>query len=160
MELRTERKSEADVPELDAARGAAWRTLLTAHAAVVERIERELAAEGVLPLGHYDVFLALYEAPDRRLRMSELARAVVLSRSGLTRLVDRLEKSGLLRRERCDDDGRGCYAALTEEGLGALRRSWPVYSRGISRHFGLYLDDEEVRVLDDALGRVLVAARG
>jgi DNA-binding MarR family transcriptional regulator len=122
-------------------------------------MERELAEGGVLPLGHYDVLLALAEAPERRLRMHELAWDVVLSRSGLTRMVDRLEGAGLLRRERCDDDRRGCYAALTEDGMEALRRAWPVYARGIAEHFGRHLDDGEARVLDESLGRVLAAAR-
>jgi DNA-binding MarR family transcriptional regulator len=157
VDLRSERDAARG---LDEARLVTWRAFITAHAAVIERIERELAAEERLPLGHYDVLLALSEAPGRRLRMSELARAVVLSRSGLTRLVDRLERAGLLRRERCDDDRRGCYAALTGEGLEALRRAWPVYARGIDEHFGRHLDDEEVRVLGDVLGRVLEAARG
>lgn len=150
---------ESGAPRLDGAREAAWRAFLTAHAAVIERIERDLAREKVLSLGHYDVLLALSEAPDRRLRMSELARAVVLSRSGLTRLVDRLERAGLLRRERCDDDRRGCYAALTDEGRAALRRSWPVYAGGIEEHFGRHLGDDEVATLTEALGRVLAAAR-
>jgi DNA-binding MarR family transcriptional regulator len=145
---------------LDEARGLAWRTFLTAHAAVVDQIERGLVAEGELPLGHYDVLVALDEAPGRRLRMNELARDVVLSRSGLTRLVDRLEGAGLLERARCDDDRRGCYAVLTEDGAEALRRARPVYLRGVAEHFGRHLDDEEVRVLGESLGRILAAARG
>lgn len=159
MDLRLDRNVRTDARWLDEARSKTWRTFLTAHAAVIERIERDLAREDMLPLGHYDVLLALSEAPDRRLRMNELARAVVLSRSGLTRLVDRLEKAGLLRRERCDDDRRGCYAVLTEEGLAAMRRTWPVYAGGIEEHFGRHLDDEEVATLTEALGRVLAAAR-
>lgn len=154
-----DREVESDAPRLDEARGEAWRTFLTAHAAVIERIERDLARENMLPLGWYDVLLALAEAPERRLRMNELARAIVLSRSGLTRLVDRLEKAGLLRRERCDDDRRGCYAVLNEDGRAALRRSWPVYAGGISEHFGRHLGDEEVATLTEALGRMLAAAR-
>lgn len=159
MDVRLERGAESGAPGLDEARGEAWRTFLAAHAAVIERIERELAREDVLPLGPYDVLLALAEAPGRRLRMHELARAVVLSRSGLTRLVDRLERAGLLRRERCDDDRRGCYAALTDEGRAALRRSGPVYAGGIAEHFGRHLEDEEVATITEALGRVLAAAR-
>ena len=155
-----DRKVETDAPRLDEARGEAWRAFLTAHAAVIERIERDLARENMLPLGWYDVLLALSEAPEHQLRMNELARAVVLSRSGLTRLVDRLEKAELLRRERCDDDRRGCYAVLTEDGRAALRRSWPVYAGGISEHFGRHLGDDEVATLTEALGRVLAAARG
>lgn len=159
MGLRLDSEMETGVPRLDEARGDAWRTFLRAHAVVIERIERDLARENMLPLGWYAVLLALAEASERRLRMNELAHAVVLSRSGLTRLVDRLEKAELLRRERCHDDRRGCYAVLTEEGRTALERSWPVYARGISEHFGRHLGDEEVATLTEALGRVLAVAR-
>jgi DNA-binding MarR family transcriptional regulator len=159
MDLRVDRTREAGALLPDEVRGRAWRTFLAAHAAVIDQIERGLAAEEELPLGHYDVLLALDGAPGRRLRMSELARNVVLSRSGLTRLVDRLEAAGLLQRERCDDDRRGCYAVLTETGHEALRRARPVYLRGVAEHFGRHLDDEEVRVLDESLGRILAAAR-
>lgn len=145
--------------ELDEARSVAWRKFITAHAAVIERIERDLAKEEVLPLGWYDVLLALAEAPERRLRMHELARAVVLSRSGLTRMVDRLERAGLLCRESCPTDRRGSFAVLTDEGLAALHRAWPVYARGISEHFGRHLRDEEVRALTGTLDRILAAAR-
>jgi DNA-binding MarR family transcriptional regulator len=138
---------------------AAWRAFLNAHAAVIDAIERELVEAGHLPLSEYDVLLALLEAPDHRLRMHELAREVVLSRSGLTRLVDRLEAKGLLTRERSGTDRRGAYAVLTDEGLAAVRRTWPLYARGISNHFARYLTDEEVTVLTKALGRVLEAAR-
>ncbi len=138
---------------------AAWRAFLNAHAAVIDAIERELVEAGHLPLSEYDVLLALLEAPGHRLRMHELAREVVLSRSGLTRLVDRLEAKGLLMRERSGSDRRGAYAVLTDEGLASVRRTWPLYARGIINHFARYLTDEEVRVLTTALGRVLEAAR-
>lgn len=140
--------------EPDEARLAAWRALLTAHATAIRAIERELAAEGLVPLTWYDVLVALWEAPDHRLRMHELARAVVLSRSGLTRLVDRLEAAGLLRREASPDDRRGAYAVLTDEGRAAQLRAWPVYARGIATHFADYLSEEEAAILARALGRV------
>jgi DNA-binding MarR family transcriptional regulator len=144
-----------DEPRLDA-----WRTFLRAHAAVVDRIERDLAADpDNLPLVWYDVLLALSGAPDRRLRLHELARAVVLSRSGLTRLVDRLEAAGLLCRRPDPTDRRGAFAVLTEEGRAALRRTWPAYARGIQDRFARHLDDEEARALTAALGRVLAAVR-
>lgn len=91
--------------------------------------------------------------------MHELARAVVLSRSGLTRLVDRLEVEGLLARERSWDDRRGAYAVLTPDGLEALRQSWPIYAQGISEYFARHLSEDELRILSAALGRVLAAAR-
>jgi DNA-binding MarR family transcriptional regulator len=140
-------------------RNACWRAFLAAHAAAIDRIERDLAEEGLMPLSWYDVLLALYEAPDHKLRMHELARAILVTRGGLTRLVARIEKAGLLRREPDPADGRGSYAVLGEEGLEALRRTWPTYARGIAEHFGKYLNDEEVEVLYRALRRVLEAAR-
>jgi DNA-binding MarR family transcriptional regulator len=90
--------------------------------------------------------------------MHELARAVVLSRSGLTRLVDRLEKVDLLRREPDPEDGRGSYAVLTDEGAGMRERMWPVYAKGIAEHFGAHVTDEEAEVLSRVLGRVRIAA--
>ncbi len=144
--------------EPDETRLAAWRALLNAHAAAVAAIERELAADDLVPLTWYDVLVALWEAPGRRLRLNELARAVVLSRSGLTRLVDRLERAGLLSREPCPEDRRGAFAVLTREGEAALRRAWPVYARGIDRHFGRFLDDGEAPVVAAALDRVAAGA--
>ena len=143
---------------LDESRLAAWRAFLNAHAVVIDSIEREMAAAGVLPLGSYDVLLALLEAPGRRLRLHELASHIVLSRSTLTRVVDRLEAEGLLARERVAMDRRGAYAVLTKQGSRALRRAWPIYERGIAAHFARYLSDEEARVLSAALGRVYAAA--
>jgi DNA-binding MarR family transcriptional regulator len=144
---------------LDQARASAWRGLITANALVLEKIERALAGAGLPPLGWYDVLLELSGAPGGRLRMHELARAVVLSRSGLTRLVDRLERAGLLVREPDQADRRGSYAAITAEGKSVLRRMWPVYAAGIAEHFGSHLADEEARVVAGALGRVADAAR-
>jgi DNA-binding MarR family transcriptional regulator len=138
---------------------AAWRAFLNAHAAVINRIEKEMFEAGCLPLGSYDVLVALSETPQRRLRMHELADRVVLSRSGLTRLVDRLEKEGLLSRDRSATDRRGAYAVLTEKGLDEVRRSWPVYAQGILQHFANLLKDQEVTTLTGALERVSDAAR-
>lgn len=146
-------------PGLDGKRAAAWRALILAHATVVEKIERALLEAGLPPLGWYDVLLELRAVPDRRLRMHELARAVVLSRSGLTRLVDRLENAGLLRREPDPTDRRGAYATLTDEGADMLRRMWPVYAAGIAEYFGDHVSDEEARALTEALSRVLAASR-
>jgi len=144
---------------LDVAREEAWRAFITAYAVAIEGIERGLAEAGLPPLGWYDVLLELSVAPGRRLRMYELASAVVLSRSGLTRLVDRLERAGLLRREPTPDDRRGSFAVLTREGEEMRRRMWPVYARGIAEHFGGHLGDDEVRVLAGAMKRVS-GARG
>ena len=139
--------------EPDQTKLAAWRALLNAHATAIDAIERELAAERLVPLTWYDVLVALSEAPEGRLRLHELARRVVLSRSGLTRLVDRLEAAGLLRREPCPTDRRGAYAVLTPAGEATLRRTWPTYARGIVGHFARHLDDAEAQVVTTALER-------
>ena len=143
---------------LDQGREKAWRALITAHSAAIEGIERGLSEAGLPPLSWYDVLLELSAAPECRLRMHELARAVVLSRSGLTRLVDRLEKAGLLRRESDPADGRGSFAVLTDEGARMRERMWPIYAKGIAEHFGAHVSDEEAEVLSKALGRVRAAA--
>ena len=136
----------------------AWRVFLNAHAAVVERIERALAEAELPPLGWYDVLWALYRAPEQKLRMHELAPQVVLSRSGLVRLVDRVEAAGLVERERCLTDRRGAYAVLTPDGEAMLRRMWPVYEAAIAAFFAAPVG-EGAQALADTLTRVQVAAR-
>lgn len=141
-------------PVLDERRLAAWRGLLNAHAAAVGAIERDLAASGAIPLTWYDVLVALSEAPEHRLRMHELADRIVLSRSGLTRLVDRLERAGLLTRVSCQTDRRGAFAELTPAGEATLLRTWPAYARGIATHFARHLSPEEADQVASVLERV------
>jgi DNA-binding MarR family transcriptional regulator len=144
-------------PRIEESLLASWRALLGAHARVLARIERDLRDEGLPPLTWYDVLWALYRAPDRRLRMSELAGHVVLSRTGLVRLVDRIEAAGLVRREAVPEDRRGAYATLTEAGADMLRRMWPVYARGIRELFLQPVGGDAQRVRA-ALERVADAA--
>ena len=143
----------------DKQRLAAYRAFITAHAEIIGRIERDLGAAGVIPITWYDVLIEVYEAPDRRLRLHELARAVVLSRSGLTRTVDRLEAAGLLRREPDPADRRGSFAVLTDEGLAAMRLAWPVYARGIVEYFARHLSDDEAKQIEAIFSRIRDAAR-
>jgi DNA-binding MarR family transcriptional regulator len=135
----------------------AWRLLLESQALVVERVEAALAEHGLPPLAWYDVLWALREAPGRRLRQSRLADAVVMSRSGLSRLVDRIEAAGLLRREAAPSDRRGTEVLLTPEGAAMLRRMWAVYGDGIARGFAAALPEPEA--LADALAPVVAALR-
>jgi DNA-binding MarR family transcriptional regulator len=123
----------------------------------MRRINRDLAAAELPPLEWYDVLLALEEAPGHRLRLSELADAALLSRSGMTRLADRLEAAGLLRREVCPNDRRGAFAALTSKGLDLLHASWPVFSGSVRDRFESYLTEEETAVLIRAFDRILEA---
>lgn len=136
---------------------AAWRAFLYAHVTVISQIERDLAVAGCVPLTWYDVLIELWEAPAHRLRLHELADRVVLSRSGVTRLVDRLETAGLLARERVAGDRRGAYAVLTAAGAAALNQAWPVYGRGIATHFTDQLSHDEIQVITAALDRVRAA---
>jgi len=136
-----------------------WALFLTAHAVLVEQIETRLSDAGLPPLGWYDVLWGLEQAPEQKLRMSDLAEQVVLSRSNLTRLVDRLEEAGLVERERSEEDRRGAYAVVTEAGKRMRAKMWPVYQRGIRDLFEGQISDEEADVVTAALSRVLAAAR-
>lgn len=144
----------ANAPRIPADRLAAWRAFLEAHARVTEVLARELRDEIQVPLAWYDVLVHLQEADDNRLRMQELAEAVLLSKSGLTRLVDRMESEGLVQRAACPDDRRGTFAELTPQGFELLRSMTPTHLRGVHEHFTSLLADEEVEVLATALRRI------
>jgi len=136
----------------------AWRSFLRAHAKITRSLEAELVAEQQLSLGSYDVLVQLAEAPGHRLRMAELAEAVLLSRSGVTRLVDRLERAGLVARERVDSDGRGVVAKLTEIGVDRLRRASTTHLTGVVRHFAERFDDGELAMLGKLCERLAEAS--
>ena len=133
----------------------AWGLFLVAHARLIQGMGETMQAAGVLPMEQYDVLLALSQAPQRRLRLSELAERIVFSRSGLTRLVDRLEAQGLLRRERFEDDRRGVFAVLTSAGDAAMKKAWPTYKREIEARFADHLSADEARRLRDVLARLI-----
>jgi DNA-binding MarR family transcriptional regulator len=121
-----------------------WRSFLRAHAHLTRVLEAELLEAQRLSLASYDVLVQLAEAPDHRLRMTELADAVLLSRSGVTRLVDRLERDGLVARARVDTDGRGVVAILTQAGYERLRDATGTHLSGVARHFAGRLDEADL----------------
>ena len=133
----------------------AWRLFITSHAKLIQQIDAELQTAGQISLSWYDVLIELYEAPEKRLRMTEVAERVVLSRSGLTRLVDRLEEKELLRRETDPQDRRSFYLHITEEGVSAMRSAWPIYARAIQAHFADTLSEEEAAVLAKVFAAIL-----
>jgi DNA-binding MarR family transcriptional regulator len=139
-------------------KGHAWAVLLTAHATLLERIESALAAASLPPLSWYDVLWELEKA-DGRLRMIELARRVVLSKSNLSRLADRLEEAKLVERQDAADDRRGYDLVLTRAGRAMRRKMWPVYEAQIQQLFASHLSVEEARVIGEALGRAVKAVR-
>lgn len=132
----------------------AWRALYEARATVTRRIERDLADGGGGSLSDYGVLFTLSNAPEARIRLSELADAAMMSRSGTTRLVNRLEASGFLERIACETDKRGTFAVLTDAGRGEMRRIWAVYSDGIARYFAAHLSPQELETLTPLLRRV------
>jgi DNA-binding MarR family transcriptional regulator len=141
--------------KLDERRLGAWRALLASHAALVGRLGEELQEEKGLPLPWYEVLLWLGQAPEGRMRMGELADSLLLTPSGVTRLVDRMESEGLVQRQQCPSDRRGWNAVITPAGRTRLRAAAPVHLRGVEQHFGRHLSDDEADLLADILGRVL-----
>jgi DNA-binding MarR family transcriptional regulator len=139
--------STTRVEELTPTELGAWRGLLRVHAALVRELDAELLAKNDLPLSSYDVLIYLGAAPGKRLRMAELADSVLLSRSGVTRLVDRLEREGLIVRDACTSDGRGLYAVLTEKGEEVLARARPTHLAGVRERFLRHFSEEELRTL-------------
>ena len=135
---------------------AAWQSFLMAHSKVIRSLEQEMEAEQGLPLVWYDV-LAQLDHKGGQLRLSALADSVLLSRSNITRLVDRMANTGLVKREPCPEDRRGMYAVITPEGREALRRAWPGHWRGIVEHFIQHLSHEDVKALHTALSKVVQA---
>ena len=142
---------------LTPAQRKAWRALYEAHGRATRRIEHALAIAGVGSLSDYAVLFTLYESPDRRVRLSELADAAMLSRSGLTRLVTRLETLGYLTRASCASDRRGTFAVLTDAGVAEMRRIWAVYSPAIAGIFGTQVSDAELDAMTVLLRRTLPA---
>ena len=134
---------------------SAWGALLQVHAAVVPVLDQKLLAEAGMPLRFYDVLLELAAAPQRKLRMSDLADRVVLSRTRVSRLVDEMATAGLVLREQNPNDGRSAYAALTELGLRRYRQTAPSYLAGIEEQFARGLTDRELKALAAMLQRVL-----
>jgi DNA-binding MarR family transcriptional regulator len=123
----------------------AWQALLHAHHQVTATLDRELRDEHELSFSEYDVLLRLARAPDRALRMTDLADRVLLSPSGLTRLVDRLADRGLVQRRTQPGDGRVALAALTDDGFGELRKAAGTHLRGIREHFTGRLSETQLR---------------
>ncbi|MEA2634428.1 MAG: hypothetical protein QOH92_1195 [Chloroflexota bacterium] len=129
----------------------AWRAFLDAQASLLRRLGADLVNEEDITLAEYDVLVQLSFARDGRLRMTELSDRVRLSPSGLTRLVDRLVRRGLIKRGRCASDRRGSFAILTAAGKVRLRHASPVHLRGIRQHFSKRLSPAQLAAVADAL---------
>jgi len=154
----TQSRPDSEGVQLTPLELGAWRGMLRVHAALVRPLDAELTAAHKLPLSSYDVLINLESAPGRKLRMAELADSVLLSRSGMTRLVDRLERDGLLTRDHCTDDGRGCFAVLTDKGAAVLAEARPTHLAGVRERFLARFDEDALRTLAALWERVLPGA--
>jgi DNA-binding MarR family transcriptional regulator len=134
---------------------AAWRGMLRVHATLAKELDAELEAGHQLPLSSYDVLTTLADQPGDRMRMCDLAEAVVLSRSGLTRLVDRLQREGLIERAQCTSDARGAYAVLTRTGEARLREAQALHRDGVRRRFLRHFSEDELRQMARCWDRIL-----
>ena len=144
--------------ELSARELRAWRGLLRAHAALAKALDADLEQHHALPLSSYEVLMVLSKQDAQKMRMCDLADTVLLSRSGLTRLVDRLAREGLLERVACQDDARGAYARLTPAGQRRVTEAQATHRAGVRALFLRHFDDDELDLLGDLWDRVLPGA--
>lgn len=138
---------------------SAWHALIRAHSRVVRRLEAELEAEHGLTLPAYEVLAHLSDSPEQRLRMTELAKHAILTPSGLTRLVDKLTREGLVERQRCGADARVIYAVLMPAGRARLVAAYPTHLRGVREHYLDWLSPAQQGALSEALGDLAGACR-
>lgn len=146
-----------EMAQLDSARNSLWKLFLTTHTRLVRRIEQDFKQAELPPLEWYDVLIALKQAPEQRLRLSELADALLVNRTNITRLVDRLEAAGLIQRETCKSDRRGSFAVLTKTGFEMQQKMWAVYAQSIAQFFGRRLTETDVATFTKALSAMLTA---
>ena len=138
----------------------AWRGMLTVHTAVVRRLDAELRARHGLSVTSYEVLMLVGDAPRGRLRVSELSTATLLSVSGMSRMIDRLVREGLVVKESCEEDGRGADVALTAAGRTRLRAARAAHLAGVRREFLSRFDEGELREMGRFWGRVEPSAVG
>ena len=148
---QSEEQRGAAVRPLDQAEERAWRAFARAFVVVPRVLEAELQADYAITMTEYFVLVNLSEAPDRALRMSELASRGAMSLSAISRVVDVLERRGLVERRRCPSDGRGLLAVLTDDGLALLEAAYPTHVRGVREHVVAHLGGLDLDALADAV---------
>jgi len=140
--------------QLDDPRIEAFGMLIEAHNELVNAVQRHLEVAAAVPVPWLGVLIRLARSPGERLRMTELARDMTMSTSGLTRLVDRIEASGHVRREACPEDRRGLHAVLTDEGRAVLAEAAPCHLAELDRAMGQAFDPDELAELTALLRRL------
>jgi len=147
--------SSSSVRELTETELGAWRGFLQVHAQLVKQLDAELEASHGVPLSSYEVLLFLANSPDGRMRMSELAERVLLSRSGLTRLIDRLERDGLVERSACSSDKRGWFAEITVNGRERFKDARGSHLDSVRDGFVRHFSETELEQLTRLWERLL-----
>jgi DNA-binding MarR family transcriptional regulator len=132
----------------------AWRNLLVAHSRLIRALDAELRDKHNVTLGDFDVMVQLWESKRGRLRMNDIAEAVVLSPSGLSRRVDRLERAGLVKRTRAKEDARNVEASLTPQGKRLFQKLRLTHRAGVNERFASLFSEEELETLRELLRRV------
>jgi DNA-binding MarR family transcriptional regulator len=150
----------AAVEPLNSAEEAAWRALARALVVLPRVLDADLLESHGLNLAEYVVLMSLSEQPDHTLRMNELANVVALSASGVTRVIDRLERQRLVERVRAQSDGRGQLAALTDAGLERLMKAYPSHLRSVRRHIMDHLEGLDLEAFAAAMGNVAAGEPG
>ena len=125
----------------------AWRQLLLCQSRIVRRVDRELLQQNRVPLTFYDVLLNLRYAPNQQLRFRDLNGQIVLTRSALSRCIDKMNAAGLVDKLECPEDPRGLVIRLTSRGLNASRAAWPIYREQITKLFGRHFAIDELEAL-------------
>lgn len=134
---------------------AAWSSFFVSHALSIQKLEKELSGRAPLSLHEYDVLLTIDRSPDKRLRYSDLASISLFTKSGITRILKRLETRGFIDRQKCESDGRGAFAKLNKLGGKALKDTWAVYSAEVLKIFEPALTQPEGKTLEHLLGKVI-----
>ncbi|MDG0867997.1 MarR family transcriptional regulator [Candidatus Lucifugimonas marina] len=132
----------------------AWEQALTSVSRLLQKFDSNMQDKAGVSVIWYDVLLHLHHAPEKKMRMQMLSKSLVLTRSGVTRLVDRIEKAGLVRREAAVEDRRGYYAILTDEGEEALAEAQEVHRKDIRTHFGARLDKAEQQAVFNLMSKL------
>lgn len=140
---------------LSATAVTAWARLVRAQQGALKSVENDLKRAGFPPLAWYDVLLELERAADGRLRPRDIQKHMLLERYSVTRLVERMERDGLVDRLGCADDGRGAVVRITQKGRRLRRKMWPVYAAAIDNSFAARFSDDELADLSGLLGRIL-----
>jgi DNA-binding MarR family transcriptional regulator len=143
--------------QFNSTQNSLWKLFLTAHTRLVDRVEQDFKQAELPPFEWYDVLIALKQAPNQQLRLSELAEQLLVNRTNVTRLADRLENAGLIQRKVCKDDRRGAFAVLTKAGLEMQQKMWTVYSQSIGQYFGRHLTQKDTVAFTKALNSMLTA---